>query len=294
MNEEMKEPMYNIELIKLERDGSISCSQVVDAYEDAEQALNYVWDHVSSWYNKDWDQVLVNDPDGYCIFATEPDYKPNGSERYKWIDHYDWIVDIDERLKEACENVDINYYDNDVSIEMFCYSKTFNELIEPFEPVDAHNKRVNVKEYENMLDDLQAWFESSLKSYKEVYDMKKDKRYKIKMTSCNCMPERSQAFNYNKPVMLSNNDMTKQYIACKDWINARVGVIRAIRKEQRRFNLAYTIGITNNTGRVLFTRNLYTFNKYDLIYLLNVYKALKEKTGLQDAKPVLIKLKIKE
>lgn len=124
--------------------------------------------------------------------------------------------------------------------------------------------------------------------------MKKDMRYKIKMIGCNCMPERSQAFNYDEPVMLSNDDMTKQYIACKDWIQARAGVIRAIRKEWRRHDVAYTIGVTNNTGRVLFTRNLYTFDKYDLIYLLDVYKALKEKTGLQDAKPVLIKLKVKE
>lgn len=168
MNEEMKEKMYTIELIKLGKDGSITCSQVIDAYGDDDQALTYVWDHVSSLYNKDWDQVLVNDPDGYCIFAAEPDYKPNGSERYKWIDHYDLIVDIDERLKEACENVDINYYDNDdISIEMFRYSDTFNELVEPFEPIDNKYKRVNVKEYENMLDDLQAWFESSLESYKE-------------------------------------------------------------------------------------------------------------------------------
>lgn len=124
--------------------------------------------------------------------------------------------------------------------------------------------------------------------------MEKDKRYKIRMMGCNCMPEQSQAFNYNEPVMLSNDDMTKHYIACNDWDRARACVIRAIRKEQRRHDVAYTIGVTNNTGRVLFTRNLYTFNKYDLIYLLDVYKALKEKTDLQDAKPVLIKLKVKE
>lgn len=163
---EVKEKMYNIELVKYASDGSIACNQVVDAYDDDEQALNYVWDQVSSWYNKDWDQVLVNDPDGYCIFSAEPDYKPNGSKRFKWIDHYDWIIDIDKRLKEACENVDINYYDNDVSIEMFCYSDTYNELVEPFEPIDNKYKRVNVKEYEKALDDLQAWFESNLESYK--------------------------------------------------------------------------------------------------------------------------------
>lgn len=168
MNEEMKESMYTIELIKLEKDGSITCSEVVDAYGDSEQALNYVWDHVSSLYNKDWNQVLINDPDGCCIFSAEPDYKPDGSERFKWIDHYDWISDIYNRLREACENVDINYYDDvDVSIEMFCYCDTYNNLVTPFEPVGGHNKRVNKREYENMLDDLQAWFESSLKDYKK-------------------------------------------------------------------------------------------------------------------------------
>lgn len=158
MNEEIKEPMYTIELIKLEKDGSIACNQVVDAYRDDEQALNYVWDHVSSWYNKDWDQVLVNDPDGYCIFATEPDYKHNGSERYKWIDHYDWSSDIYNALYTACDNIGVT-----AEIESFCYCDNYNQLVRPFEPVDAHNKRVNVKDYEKMLDDLQAWFESCLK-----------------------------------------------------------------------------------------------------------------------------------
>lgn len=124
--------------------------------------------------------------------------------------------------------------------------------------------------------------------------MEKDKRYKIRMTGCNCMPERSQAFNYDKSVMLSNDDMTRQCIACKDLKNARIGVIRAIRKQQRKNNAAFTIGITNNNERIYFTRDLYTLDRYDLNYLLHIYKALKEKTGFKDAKPVLIKLKAKE
>nr|DAJ55601.1 MAG TPA: hypothetical protein [Caudoviricetes sp.] len=123
--------------------------------------------------------------------------------------------------------------------------------------------------------------------------MKKDRRYKIRMIGNNCMLERSQAFNYGKPIMLSNDDMTKQCIACKDWKRARAGVIRAIRKEQRRHTVAYTVGITNNE-RVSFTRDLYTFNRYDLIRLLDIYKALKERTGLDDVKPVLIELKVEE
>ena len=122
--------------------------------------------------------------------------------------------------------------------------------------------------------------------------MEKDKRYKIRMIGNNCMPERSQAFNYSEPVMLSNDDMTKQFIACKDWKNARIGVIRAIRKQQRKNDAAFTIGITNNNERIYFTRDLYTLDRYDLNSLLHIYKALKEKTGLKDAKPVLIKLKI--
>lgn len=122
--------------------------------------------------------------------------------------------------------------------------------------------------------------------------MKKDQRYKIRMIGNDCMPERCQAFNYGKPVVLSNHDMTKQHIACKDWERARAGVIRAIRKDQHRHVAAYTVGVTNNTGRVLFTRDLYTFNRYDLIHLLDIYKALKERTGLDNVKPVLIKLKI--
>lgn len=124
--------------------------------------------------------------------------------------------------------------------------------------------------------------------------MEKDKRYKIRMIGNNCMPERSQAFNYGKSVMLSNDDMTKQFIACKDWKNARIGVIRAIRKEQRRNDAAFTIGITNNNERIYFTRDLYTLTRYNLIHLLDIYKALKEKTGLKDAKPVLIKLKTED
>lgn len=123
--------------------------------------------------------------------------------------------------------------------------------------------------------------------------MKRDKRYLIRMTGCNCIPERSQAFNYGKPVMLSDDDMTKQVIACKDWRRAHAGVIRAIRKEQRCHTVAYTVGITNNE-RVLFTRDLYTFNRYDLTRLLDIYKALKERTGLDNIKPVLIKLKVEE
>lgn len=121
--------------------------------------------------------------------------------------------------------------------------------------------------------------------------MKKDQRYKIRMIGNDCMPERSQAFNYEKRVIMLDS-MTRYYITCKDWARARAGVIRAIRKEQRHNNAAYTIGITNNTGRVLFTRDLYTFNRYDLIRLLDIYKALKERTGLDGVKPVLIKLKI--
>lgn len=156
---EMKEPMYTIELIKLEKDGSITCSQVVDAYGDDEQALNYVWDHVSSIYSKDWDQVLVNDPDGSCIFSAEPDYKPDGSERFKWIDHYDWSSDIYNALNAACDNVGVT-----AEIESFCYCDTYNHLVRPFEPVGGHNKRINKKAYENMLDDLQEWFESCLKN----------------------------------------------------------------------------------------------------------------------------------
>ena len=106
--------------------------------------------------------------------------------------------------------------------------------------------------------------------------MEKDKRYKIRMIGNNCMPERSQAFNYEKRVIMLDG-MTKYYITCKDWTRARAGVIRAIRKEQRRYTVAYTVGITNNTTRVLFTRDLYTFDRYDLIHLLDIYKALKEK-----------------
>ena len=124
--------------------------------------------------------------------------------------------------------------------------------------------------------------------------MEKDKRYKIRMIGNNCMPERSQAFNYEKRVIMLDG-MTKYYITCKDWTRARAGVIRAIRKEQRRYTVAYTVGITNNTTRVLFTRDLYTFDRYDLIHLLDIYKALKEKkTGLDNIKPVLIKLKVEE
>lgn len=123
--------------------------------------------------------------------------------------------------------------------------------------------------------------------------MEKDKRYKIRMIGNNCMPERSQAFNYEKRVIMLDG-MTKYYITCKDWTRARAGVIRAIRKEQRRYTVAYTVGVTNNTGRVLFTRDLYTFNRYDLIRLLDIYKALKERTGLNNVKPVLIKLKVGE
>lgn len=108
--------------------------------------------------------------------------------------------------------------------------------------------------------------------------MEKDKRYKIRMIGNDYMPERSQAFNYEKRVIMLDG-MTTYYITCKDWTRARAGVIRAIRKEQRRYTVAYTVGITNNE-RVLFTRDLYTFNRYDLNYLLNIYKALKEKTGL--------------
>lgn len=156
---EMNEPMYIIELIKLGKDGSITCSQVVDAYGDDEQALNYVWDQVSSFHNKDWDQVLVNDPDGYCIFSAEPDYKPDGSERFKWIDHYDWSSDIYNALYAACDNVGIT-----AEIESFCYCDQYNELVRSFEPVGGHNKRVNKKAYVNMLDDLQEWFESCLKN----------------------------------------------------------------------------------------------------------------------------------
>lgn len=120
--------------------------------------------------------------------------------------------------------------------------------------------------------------------------MKKDQRYKIRMIGNNCMPERCQAFNYEKRVIMLD-DMTRYYITCKDWERARAGVIRAVRKEQRRYTVAYTVGITNNE-RVLFTRDLYTFNRYDLIRLLDIYKALKERTGLYNVKPVLIKLKI--
>lgn len=111
------------------------------------------------------------------------------------------------------------------------------------------------------------------------------------MIGNDCMPERSQAFNYEKRVIMLDG-MTRYYITCKDWTRARVGVIRAIRKEQRCYTVAYTVGITNNTGRVLFTRDLYTFNRYDLIHLLDIYKALKERTALDNVKPVLIKLKI--
>lgn len=118
--------------------------------------------------------------------------------------------------------------------------------------------------------------------------MEKDKRYKIRMIGNNCMPERSQAFNYEKRVIMLDG-MTKYYITCKDWTRARAGVIRTIRKEQRRYTVAYTVGITNNT-----TRDLYTFDRYDLIRLLDIYKALKEKTGLDNIKPVLIKLKVEE
>lgn len=88
--------------------------------------------------------------------------------------------------------------------------------------------------------------------------MKIDKRYKIKMTGCSYMPERSQAFNHGKCVILSHDDMTKYYISCENWERARAGTIRAIRKEQRRHIVAYTVGITNNTGRVLFTRSIDT------------------------------------
>lgn len=112
---EMKEQMYTIELIKCDCDGSITCSEVVDAYEDDEQALNYVWDQVSSWYNKDWDYVLVNDPGGCCIFSAEPDYNHDGSARYVWLDHYDWVTDI------------------------------YNKLVRPFEPVGGNKKACQSK-----------------------------------------------------------------------------------------------------------------------------------------------------
>lgn len=101
--------------------------------------------------------------------------------------------------------------------------------------------------------------------------MKSNKRYKIRMIGNNCIPERSRAFNYEKRVIMLDG-MTRHYIT----------------------TVAYTIGITNNAGRVLFTRDLYTFDRYDLIHLLDIYKALKEKTGLNDIKPVLIKLKVEE
>ena len=159
--EEMNE-MYTIELIKCASDGSITCSEVVDAYGDDEQALNYAWDQVSSWYNKDWDHVLVNDPDGCCIFSVEPDYQPDGSERFKWVDHYDWITDIYTALDNARENTGVA-----AEIESFCYTDTYNNLVRPFEPVGGNKKRVNRKEYENMLDDLQEFFESGLEDYKE-------------------------------------------------------------------------------------------------------------------------------
>lgn len=106
--------------------------------------------------------------------------------------------------------------------------------------------------------------------------MKSNKRYKIRMIGNNYIPERSRAFNYEKRVIMLDD------------------VIRAIRKEQRRYTVAYTVGITNNTGCVLFTRDLYTFDRYDLIHLLDIYKALKERIGLNDIKPVLIKLKVEE
>lgn len=42
------------------------------------------------------------------------------------------------------------------------------------------------------------------------------------------------------------------------------------------------------------TKYYITFDRYDLIHLLDIYKALKERIGLNDIKPVLIKLKVEE
>ena len=120
----------------------------------------------------------------------------------------------------------------------------------------------------------------------------KDKRYNFTFTGNKYMPERTKVYNHNIIVNVDEDSMLKDFVACQNWLKAIQLAKRAVRKEQKTSNVVYTVGIMVNDTQLLFTREKYVTDRYDLQGLLYIYKALKEQENYRElGKPVVIRLR---
>ena len=155
--------MFEVELVKVDSDNAITCSHVVGYHKNEKDAYIAAVTEAYDWHNHEYDKVLINNYDGFCVDELEVQYDRYGNELYITLDHYDWSSVINEVLWDAINEVG---YSADIS--EFCYSEEFKNIVKPFEPVGGKTKKVLRDEWENMQEELKEYFIDTLENMENM------------------------------------------------------------------------------------------------------------------------------